>query len=296
MPKKKFKIMKEFSIGEISAVDEPAQAGATMSIMKARDMSQQPPVLPATVTKKEDTMSKTAEELQAELDTMANDLAKAQDLVKQAEKLAELTDGETDHMKSLDDKAKGLFLAKSSEDRIAEVNDAIEKSKEADPVIYKSRAGDVYRKSDDSRLVEMAKRDDVREAELKKMRDDATDAAFEKSGSSDFAKFKGTPSVKGALAKALAGIQDEATRTEVKEMLKAAHNAVGLTLKEVGAAVDDYEDDDTPTARTKVASAEKKLDDLAKAYASENKVDYSKAYTSVLETEEGQSLYAKTVA
>jgi len=296
MPKKKYKIMKEFSIGEISAVDEPAQAGATMSIMKAKSMSQQPPVLPATVTKKEAQMPKTAEELQAELTTMADDLAKANDLVKQAEKLAELTDGETEHMKSLDDKAKDLFLAKSAEDRTAEVNEAIEKSKEADPVIYKSVAGDVYRKSDDARLVEMAKRDDAREAELKKMRDDATDAAFEKSGSLDFAKFKGTPSVKGALAKSVAGIQDEATRNEVKEMLKAAHNAVGLTLKEVGTSADNYSDDDTPTAGTEVAKAESKLDELAKAYAKENKVDYSKAYTNVLATEEGQGLYAKTVA
>lgn len=296
MPNKpKKNIMKEFIIAEISGVDDPAQAGAVMSIMKSK--SGKPPV-----KKKEGPMPKTAEELQAELTKSAADLEKAngqiEDLTKKAEtaaKLAELTDAEKSFYADLSDDAKEVFLGKSKDARKEEVEAAIKNKEADDPVIFKSANGTEYRKSDDARLVEMAKQNDAREAEVKKMRDDAANAAFEKSASVDFAKFKGELPVKTALAKAVAGIKDEETRNGVKEMLKAAHAAVGLTLKEVGSGHDDYTSDDAGGDSMNKAKAEAKLDEMAKKYATENKVDYSKAYTAVLETADGQKLYAETV-
>ena len=295
MPPKKKRIMKEFSIFEISGVDDPAQAGATMTIMKSK--SGEPPV-----KQKEAHMPKTAEELQAELTKTANDkataeaeLEKAKAKAERAEKLAELTDAQKSYYSTLADDAKDKFLAKSAEERAAEVK-SFEKNRESeDPVIFKAKDGTEYRKSDDQRLVEMAKRDDAREEEMRKMREDAANAAFEKSASTDFAKFKGELSTKAALSKAIAGIKDEDTRSAVKEMLKAAHNAIGLTLTEVGHTSDDYSSDDSTTEKNSRAKAEAKLDELAKIYAKEKKVDFSKAYTAVLETDEGRQLYAATV-
>lgn len=301
MPKPKRRIMKEFSIFEISAVDEPAQAPATMAIMKSKQGV--PPDEPAPGQHKEATMPKTAEELQAELtktakdkDTAEAELAKAKAKAEKAEKMAELTDVQKSHYNGLSDDAKDAFLKASPEQRQVEVDAELTKRAAADPEVYKALDGTVYKKSDDSRLVEMAKRDDAREKEMRKMREDAADAAFEKTASVDFAKFKGETSAKAALAKAIAGIKDEEIRKSVKEMLKAAHSAVGLTLKEVGTGADDYDADDEAAEANNKAQAEKKLDGLAKKYATDNKVDYSKAYTAVLETDEGQSLYGKTLA
>lgn len=291
MPKR---IMRRFSMAEISAVDEPAQAGALMSIMKARGVSGKEPESPATVKAKEDSMSKTAEELQAELTKSADDLAKAQARAERAEKLAELSDAERTHYKTLAEKAQDEFLAKSADERKAIVNDVLVKAKEADPVVYKSSTtGAEYRKSDDPRLIDMAKRDDEREADLKKMREEAANTAFEKRASTEFAKFKGELSVKTALMKAVAGIKDDNTRKGVEEMLKSAHGAVQLTLKEVGSAKDDYTSDDEPDSKK---AAEAKLDQLAKARAADKNEPYVKAYQAVLNTDEGKALYAKSVA
>lgn len=246
-------------------------------------------------------MPKTAEELQAELTKSAKDLEAANTATEAAKAeatkaaaLAELTDAEKSYYKGLSDDAKAIFLKSSADDRKEEVEADVANKAAADPVIYKSADGTEYKKSDDARLVEMAKRDDVREADMKKMRDDAANAAFEKTATKDFAKFKGELSVKTALAKAVAGIRDETIRDGVKEMLKAAHSAVGLTLKEVGSGSDDYSSDDVTTGTSK-AQAEAKLDKMAKDYATEHKVDYSKAYTAVLETTDGQALYANTI-
>lgn len=297
MPNKpKRRIMKEFSIAEISAVDDPAQEPARMSIMKAKHPGGKPLAEPAPVHKKEATMPKTAEELQAELTKSADDLAKAQAKAERSEKLAELTDVEKSYLSTLSDEAKDIFLGYSKDKRAEDVA-AYKKNKEAeDPIVFKAKDGTVYRKSDDDRLVEMAKRDDAREAEMRKMRDDAADAAFEKAAMTDFAKFKGESNIKGALAKAVAGIKDEDVRKGVNEMLKAAHSAVSLTLKEVGGQGEDLSEDDEDMEANSKGKAEAKLDKMAKAYATEHKVDFAKAYTAVLGTEDGKALYAKTVA
>lgn len=299
----KRRIMKEFSIAEISAVDEPAQDPARMSIMKARDLGDQPPGEPAQVNK-EGKMPKTAEELQAELDQMAKTkdeavakAAEAEAKVADAEAMAKMSDAEKTFMAKMDEKAKKEFMGKPADERKAEMDEQEKAEKAKDPVIYKAKDGTTYHKSDDQRLVEMAKRDDARETEMAKMRDDAANAAFEKRATTDFAKFKGELSVKAALMKAIAGIKDEDVQKGVREMLKAAHSAVALTLKEVGAAGDDYSmDDDQPGETMTKSKAEAKLDSMAKKHATDNKVDYSKAYTAVLETDEGQKLYAQTVA
>jgi hypothetical protein len=281
-------------MAEIAAVDEPAQAGALMSIMKARGPGGKEPESPATVKAKEDCMSKTAEELQAELTKSADELAKANARAERAEKLGELTDAERSHYKSLKGKAQDEFLAKSADERKAIVDEAIAKSREADPVIYKSKVtGAEYRKSDDPRLIDMAKRDDEREEDLRKMREEAANAVFEKRASTEFAKFKGDLTAKTTLVKAVAGIKDDALRAGVEEMLKAAHGAVQLTLKEVGSKKDDFTADDMNDDTKK--SAEAKLDQLAKARSAEKNEPYIKAYQAVLNSDEGKALYAKSV-
>ena len=289
------RIMKEFSIAEISGVDEPAQAPALMTLMKAKSSGQ-----PADEfgKHKEAIMAKTVEELQVELTKsaednakLATDLAKTQADLKDAEMKAKLTPEE---MAALADEAdtakKARLLAEPELMKAAVTNRAA-----ANPIIYKSATGDEYRKSDDPRLVTMAKRADADAADLAKMREAAVDESFEKRATTEFAKFKGTAPIKGALLKAVAGIKDEDTRTAVGEMLKAVHGAMGVMFKEVGTGADDTTGDDTGGDLKK--AAETKLDQLAKAHMAKNAgMTFAKAYDAVLSTEEGSKLYAESAA
>lgn len=289
------RIMKEFSIAEISGVDEPAQAPALMTLMKAKSSGQ-----PADEfgKHKEATMAKTVEELQAELTKSAEDnaklkadLAQAEKEKKTAEMKAKLTPEEMAALaEEADESKKARLLAEPDLMKAAVANRAA-----ANPIIYKSITGAEYRKSDDPRLVDMAKRADADAAELQKMREAAVDESFEKRASTELAKFKGTASTKGALLKAVAGIKDETTRTAVGEMLKAVHGAMGVMFKEVGTGADDTSGDDTGGDLKK--AAETKLDRLAKAHMVKNAgMTFAKAYDAVLSTDEGAKLYAESAA
>lgn len=288
------RIMKEFSIVEISGVDEPAQAPALMTLMKAKGSG----VTADEFGNKEAPMAKTLEELQVELTkatdliTKANDRAdKAEAKLAEAEMKAKLTPEEMAALNEEKDEAKKASLL-ANPDALK----ALAKARgEANPVIYKSLTGDEYRKSDDPRLINMAKKADADAEDLRKMREAAVDESFEKRASTDFAKFKGALADKGALLKAVAAIKDEGTRGRVTEMLKAAHGALTVMLKEAGTSRDDTTGDDEGGDLKK--AAETKLDTMAKEYMAKNAgVGFAKAYDAVLKTDEGAKLYAQSAA
>lgn len=289
MPPKR--IMKEFSIFEISGVDEPAQAPALMSLMKSRSNGGKGAGdVPGGGQAKEDAMSKTPEELQAELTKSAEDKKALEASLAKAEAIAKMSDAEKAAMADMDDEGKEKFIAAKPEDRKKEVA----KRAEANPIVYKSKStGAEYRKSDDTRLIDLAKRDDDREAELKKMRDDALDETFSKRASTELARFPGELTIKTALVKAVAGIKDDTVRKGVEDMLKGAHGKLSVMLKEIGTGKDDTSGDDSDGDVKK--AAETSLDKMAKDYMSKNAgVTFAKAYDAVLKTPEGQKFYAQS--
>lgn len=200
---KRRRIMREFLIKEVSAVDRPAQGHARAVIMKRADdeddLYKSIPAAPAladpllTATGSEggspmtDAEKKQLDELQksvADLTTkleaatakepakkaadLAGELEKAQaqlaEITKKLEQAdaekavalakAELCDDEKDYLEDKDEDSKKAFLDLSPEDR----KKTMKKAADADPVIYKSEStGEEFRKSDDPRLVKMAK-------------------------------------------------------------------------------------------------------------------------------------------
>lgn len=235
-------------------------------------------------------MSKTQEELQAELTKAAEDKAALEKALARAEAIAKMSDAEKAAMDGMNEEEKAKFVAAKPEDRKEEVA----KRAEANPVIYKSKTtGAEYRKSDDPRLIDLAKRDDDREAELKKMREDALDETFSKRAATELARMPGEIAVKTALLKAVAGIKDEELRKGVGEMLKSVQGKLSVMLKEIGTGKDDLSGDDTDGDVKK--AAETSLDKLAKDHMAKNAgVTFAKAYDAVLATPEGQKLYAQS--
>lgn len=173
---------------------------------------------------------KTAEELSADIEKLTKQLddLQAENSVYKAE--AVFSDAERDYYKGLDDEAKKAFREATSEARLAQ----IEKRDDEDPVIFKSADGTEYRKSDDPRLIELAKREDAREIEFRKMRDEAEDGRIEKYVSENLHHHPGDMDVRKAIVKAVEGIADEKVREGALDALKAKDAKFAPAFQQVG--------------------------------------------------------------
>lgn len=220
-------------------------------------------------TQKAEVQKPTVEELEAKL--------------AKAEQLATLSDSHKEHYKSLEGEAAEAFLAKSAEERQAEIDAISKAASEDDPVVYTTHEGVAIHKSAGDAVVEALKKaDDIvkKNEELQKQNERN---ALEKRAESDLSHLPGEMDVHVALLKAVDGIEKE-------ELREKAHAALKAHSENMSGAFDTYghggqiEKDD---------SAEGKLDELAKNYAKEHNMSYEKAYSAVLDTEEGSSLYAK---
>ena len=198
-----------------------------------------------------------------------------------ANAVAALSDVEKAHYNSLDADAQPVWLAKSADERKGD----LAKAAEADAVVYTAADGSVFRKSDDPRLVAMAKDRDADRAEIAKAKEAAETAEFTKVANSDYVALPGDEVARVALAKAVSTITDEKVRGDVNTMLKSQASALAKTGETVGTVSTPVE---TGVAK---ADAQAKLDGLAKAHAEANKVTIEKAMTAVLETSEGAELY-----
>ena len=143
-----------------------------------------------------------------------------------------------------------------------------------------------YRKSDDQRLVAMAKRGDEQAKELAESKRAVAAAGYTKRADEELKFLPGTVETRAAMLKAIDAIPDEAQRKEALEALKAQNAAMELAFKQQGVI-----SRVTPEA----SDAEGQLDTLAKAEAESSKTTYETAYAKVCKTKEGQRLYAESV-
>lgn len=203
-----------------------------------------------------------------------------------AKAYGELTDEQKSFYKNLSEEDQAKFLEKSAEDREADVA----KSREADPVIYKAADGTEFRKSDDKRMVESVKRADAMQKRLDDEITKRENIEFQKRADEELSHLTKKAETRGALLKAVEGIENEEIRKEALEILKSKNESMSAALKSHGVSVTPGSAD--PDMKK---NAENQLDTLAKKYAENNKVSYAVAYDHVLRTEEGSQLYDQTV-
>lgn len=213
----------------------------------------------------------------------AEDQSKLDDLQKQNDRLTAVNGLSADqraHFDSLSGDEADAFLAKSADERGA----ILKNLADADSVVYTAKDGSEFRKSDDPRLVEMAKRNDAATEQLAKAEELRKADDLRKRGNAEFGNLNGDDVAKGALLGAIEGISDETLRTQVLTMVKA--NDAGLAKA--------FERQGTTQAPDTNASADEKLDALAKKYVADNQgTTIEQAHVAVLETPEGAELYAQ---
>jgi hypothetical protein len=190
-----------------------------------------------------------------------------------AKALGALNDNEKAHYATLGDEDKSAFLAKTPDAR-AQI---LKSAQEADAVVYTSDRGETFRKSDDPRLVRMAKQADEDARLLKAERDARELDKLEKRAEAELSHLPGEASVKVALLKAV-GAMPSATRTGIEALLRAADAALAKGFDKFG--VDGDKSTDT----------ESDFDAMTKAYAEKHKVSMTAAINAVLDTPEGQQL------
>jgi len=226
-----------------------------------------------------DDKKKTTEELEKSLEEKDTELKKVQDELEVVKAISVLTDAEKAHYNTLGDEEKASFLKLDADGR----NKELEKLQASDPVVYTDEAGTEYKKSDDPRLVQMAKDRDEDRKLAKADREKSERLELEKRADADLKHLPGDQAVKVAVLKAVDGIEDEEVRKSAHEMLKAQNESHKGAFEEIGSRGEGF----------KKASDE--LDALAKKHAAENKMSYATAYDAVLKTEEGKKLYEQTL-
>ena len=119
---------------------------------------------------------------------------------------------------------------------------------------------------------------------LKSQADKIEMAEFTKRAEGEFTHLPGEAVAKAKAIRAVSKLGKE-DRDAVETMLKAGEKAMADAMKVIGK-------DGGPSGDNAVS----KLDALAKSYATEHKVDFTKAYNAVLDTDEGRELYKQFTA
>ena len=191
-----------------------------------------------------------------------------------------LTGEERAHFEALAEEAQTAFLAKSADDRKAEIGAVTKAAQDANPVVFTAADGTEFRKSDDPRAIAMAKRLDATEQEnaALKARDEQT--TLEKRAEAELPHLPGDVKTRAAMLKAIDGIEDEAQREAALGALKAQNEAMSKAFQTYG-----YGGQPEP------GSPADQLDKLAKGYAEKNGGTFEAAYMKVADTPEGQALY-----
>jgi len=215
--------------------------------------------------------------------TVEEQLAEMRKSNERLGKVAQLTDAEKAFFAKQNTEAQDAFLALDNDGRVAEM----EKAADEDPVIYKSKvSGAEYRASDDPRTVDMAKREDKREATLAKVQADAEATRLDAMAKSDDYKFiPGTTETKVAMLKAIESIPDEDARKSAHDALKAQNADMAKAFETVGhqlgkSAVDGGASD----SLTKGAEA---------IMAKSENMTKEQAMAAFLDTPEGKKAYAE---
>ena len=289
----KRRVMKEFRLDEISAVDEPAQTPARIAIMKrdAKDTTSPSALMagdgnPDSSGDSADTVGKQAAKEDptmpdSKADNLSADIAKRDQEITYLKGVVGLNTDQRAYFDTLSADSKVEFIAKSASDRAAEI-EAFEKANE---VVYTSKSdGAVYRKNDDARLVAMAKRQDEREAEVETLRKASEDAIFSKRASDLIGLIPGKDEAKVALVKSISGLETE-QMAEVEEILKAANGIYASALGTLGST------DTVAKANTGSLGPAELLEKAVEACAKEDGIAKSAARQKVMGTVQGQQLY-----
>lgn len=271
----KRKILKDFELTEISGVDRPAQPTAKMSIMKRADFDKNELselIKQALNDMREGAIQDDGEDKMSDIEKLTAQVAELQKSLDEAQALAKMSDDEKMHMAKMGDKDKAAFMAMSPEERKKKMmmskrdDETIEV---AGQTISKSVVGDqmfAIMKAQDAQLK-------ANQEAIAKAQEAAEMATLTKRASEEFSHVPGTAEEVAALLKFAKGMP-EGVQTTLGNLMKSYEQTIAKAFESQGHA---------HVASPVMKSATEQVETLAKAYAEKNSVDYSTAYSKVIE-------------
>ena len=269
-------------LSEISLVDIPANAGATIALWKRAEKEPGMNMSPEQKTYMEKLMADGMGEDEAKKAAMKDPMKKGagmdpKDLTKQIEALTGQVADLTKRADTAD--AATATIEKAAQDAgftVTKTDTGVTVAKAADPEYVEINGQKVEKSTVPAPLLEMVLKQGT---ELAKMRDEKHEADLAKRGAAELPNLAGTDLVKG---KMLAAAGDDA---EMLTALKAADAAMAKSMTEIGQSP--LADEGSPSF---------KLDKLARAHATEKGVPYATAYMAVAETPDGAVLAKAAIA
>ena len=212
-----------------------------------------------------------------------NEVAKAlQAKLDRMEKVIALSPEHRAHFDTLKGEDADGWLEKSASDR----TEALRKAAEANAVVFTARDGTEYRKSDDPRLVLMAKANDEQAAAIEKMAQDRKDAEIAKIAE-ELTAIPGDLDTRKDLVKTAMGIEDAEARTKALKALRSHNDNLAKSMVELGVS-------GAPVEKDAAGDPQAELDELAKQYVKDNPdTSLLKAKVMVQRTPEGAELVRK---
>jgi len=269
-------------LSEISLVDVPANAGATIALWKRAEKEPGMNMSPAQKTYMEKLMADGMGEDEAKKAAMKEPMKKGadmdqKDLATQIEALKGQIATLTKRADTAD--AATAMIEKAAQDAgftVTKTDTGVTVAKAADPEYVEINGQKVEKSSVPAPLLEMVLKQG---AELTAMRATQHDAALAKRGATELPNLAGTDLVKGKMLEAADA------NAEMLTALKAADAAMAKSMTELG---------QSPLADE--GSATFKLDKMARAHAAEKSVPYEAAYAAVTATGDGAALYTRAIA
>lgn len=229
-----------------------------------------------------DNVKKSADDAAAVEKRLTEDLAKANARAERAEALATLPLEHRKHFDGLKGDAAEAFLKADA----AERTEVVRKANEANTVVYTDMEGTEYRKSDDPRLIKMAKAMDTERKARIASEAKAAKADLEKRAG----EFRHLPGGSEVVVSLLKGIDllPEAERAPALAALNAQNERLGQAMETIGTS-------DAPEISDDLADALNPLDKFVAEIAKRDNCTFAAAYAKAMDTREGQKLYEKFI-
>jgi hypothetical protein len=193
------------------------------------------------------------------------------------EKILNLSADERSYFARLALEQQDAFLSKSRKDRQDDMT----------PVYTSELTGAKFYASDDQRTIDQAKQSDQTVTEMRKQLAEAKVATLHTRANTELAHLSGTTEVRAAILSSIENIADKDTREAALKAIKDYDSKASVSFTRQGGG----------TARPAVqVDAEEQIQKLADKYEEENDVTPEVAYNAIMETAEGQKLYAQIEA
>ncbi len=219
-------------------------------------------------------------------------IVKLEAKLARADSIVALDDGHRPYFKGLNAKAQDEFLTLGASAQSEAVSAHNKSLSDADPVVFKSADDTEYRKSDDPRIVKMARERDEDRVLLRKAQADADTSTFLKRATDELPNSPGKPEVGAALLKALNTISEEdGLRDRAYLVVKAGDNALSGAYESRGTHTVDPASD--PAHVRSQGDATVEMEALVTATMEKDSIDEATAFVKVLETKRGADLYTR---